>query len=284
MKKIKAIIDLTRIDHGLMLGIAVLIGAFISAKGMPPAIKLFFAFLTAFFLEAGTFALNDYFDYEVDKRNKRLDRPLVRGDVMPRTALLIYFIASPLGVLFSIFVNETCFFIAFFNLIIATLYDVKLKEIKIIGNFYIAFIMAIPFIFGATAVSETVPSIVFFFAFLAFSAGVGREIMKDIMDFHGDRAKNIKSFPLYIGEKKSRIISSLFFIFPSIISFIPFFFKIDLAYFHDFIFLFLLIISDAIFIYTSYILLTRKNILACRKLSLLAIFFGLLAFLVGAFV
>jgi len=286
VKKLKAIWELMRLEHGFMLVVAIFIGSVIAAKGFPPWDKLFFAFLTALFLEAATFALNDYFDLEVDKKNKRMDRPLVRGDLMPMTAVLIYFIFLPAGILTSIMVNTTCFLIAIINAVIATLYDVKLKEIKIIGNFYIAFIMAIPFIFGGTTISTKLPPIIFFISFIAFLTGVGREIMKDVMDFAGDAERKTKSFPLYVGKKRANVIASGFYITAIAMSFIPFIFNVDKAYYHDFIYLSFVLITDILLIYTSVIIIQKtdtKNLDKCRKISLLAIFIGLIAFLAGAF-
>jgi len=276
VKKVKAFLDLTRAGHGIMLYVAILIGAMI-AGSMPEVDKYFFAFLTALFLEMGTFALNDYFDYEVDKKNRRMDRPLVRGDISPKAALLTYAILSPLGILSSVMVNRTCFYIALFNLVVATLYDVKLKEIKVIGNFYIAFIMAIPFIFGAVAVSENIPAIIYFFALLAFLSGAGREIIKDVMDFEGDKIRKTKSFPHYLGIKKSNVLASLLIMAAVVLSFIPFFFNVDSRYYHNPLFLLLLAISDAIFIYS--IFLVAKNDEGARKYTLIAMFMALIAFL-----
>ena len=152
MRKLKAIWELTRLEHGVMLFIAVLIGSVIAQKmlystGFPPVDKLILTFLTVLFLEASTFALNDYYDLEIDKKNKRLDRPLVRGDIAPKTALYLFFVLFPLGILSSFFVNFTCFFIALVTAVLAILYDVKMKKIKLLGNFYIAYTMAIHFIF-----------------------------------------------------------------------------------------------------------------------------------------
>jgi len=277
VKKLRAFIDLTRVDHGIMLCIAIFIGALI-AGDVPELGKYVFAFLTALFLEMGTFALNDYFDYEVDKKNRRMDRPLVRGDLSPKTALLAYAVLSPLGIISSIMVNRTCFYIAFFNLVVATLYDVKLKEIKIIGNFYIAFIMAIPFIFGAVAVSEEIPSIIYLFALLAFLSGAGREIIKDVMDFEGDKIRKTKSFPYYLGIKKSNFMASLLIIMAVIMSFIPFLFNFDERYYHSMLFLSLLIPSDTIFVYSIY--LAIKNDARARKYTLFAMLIALLAFLI----
>ncbi|KAA0003829.1 MAG: prenyltransferase [Thermoplasmata archaeon] len=286
VKKLKAVWQLMRLEHGFMLAIAIFIGSIIASKGLPPWDKLFFAFLTALFLEAATFALNDYFDLEVDKKNKRTDRPLVRGDLKPMTAVLIYLIFLPIGIAASFMVNMTCFLIATINAGIATLYDVKLKEIKIVGNFYIAFIMAIPFVFGGATISTSLPPIIIFIAFIAFLSGAAREIMKDVMDFTGDVERKTKSFPLYFGKKGANVFASFFYIAAIIMSFIPFMFNIDKAYYHDFVYLFLVCITDILLIYTSAIIIKSTDVEAlskCRKISLFAIFIGLIAFLAGAF-
>jgi len=276
VNKLRAFVDLTRVGHGIMLCIAIFIGAMI-AGGMPAATKFIFAFLTALFLEMGTFALNDYFDYEVDKKNRRMDRPLVRGDISPQFALMTYVILSPLGIVSSIMVNLSCFYIALINLIVATLYDAKLKEIKVVGNFYIAFTMAIPFIFGAVAVSNEIPAIIYFFALLAFLSGAGREIVKDVMDFEGDRLRNTKSFPYYIGREASSIVASILISIAVLMSVIPFFFNFDARYYHNIPFIILLSISDLIFLYSIFLILGRKE--KARKYTLLAMVVALIAFL-----
>jgi len=286
IKKLKALWQLTRLEHGFMIAIAILIGALIAAKGFPSAYNFLFSFLTALFLEAGTFALNDYFDLEVDRKNKRKDRPLVNGDLKPSTALYIYFIFLPAGLAASFMVNTTCFAIAAINAVIATLYDVKLKEIKIIGNFYIAFVMAIPFVFGSTAVSSSIPLITYFIAFIAFLSGVAREIMKDVMDFDGDAARKTKSFPTYLGRKGANVVASLFYLIAVILSFIPFIYNIDNAYYHDYIYLVIVLVTDVMLVYTSVSIISRvdaESLDRFRKISLLGISVGLAAFLVGAF-
>ena len=154
MKKIKAIWELMRLEHGVMIAIAILIGSLIAleGQGLPSFDKFILTFFTALFLEASTFALNDYYDLEIDKKNKRMDRPLVRGDLSPKSALYLFGILFPLGIICSYFVNLACFIIALITALLAILYDAKLKKIKLLGNYYIAYVMAIPFIFGGAAV------------------------------------------------------------------------------------------------------------------------------------
>jgi len=298
MKKLKAIWELMRLEHGVMLFLAILIGSLISQKTIHnnidlPLISILLTFFTALFLEASTFALNDYYDLEIDRVNKRTDRPLVRGDISPKTALYSFYILFPLGLICSYFVNITCFLIALITALLSVLYDAKMKKIKLIGNFYIAYIMAIPFIFGGAAVLknntfslENINPVIYIIALVAFLAGSGREIMKDVMDFEGDKKLGVKSFPKYIGVRKSNILAAFFYIIAIALSFLPFFMNISPIYYLNYPYLYLIFITDTMLLGTSLQLIFKKNIhlKLYRKLTLVAILLGLIAFLVGAFI
>ena len=294
MKGIKAIWELMRLEHGIMLFLAILIGSIISQKTIYnntdlPLINVFLTFFTALFLEASTFALNDYYDLEIDRINKRVDRPLVRGDISPKTALYLFFILFPLGLVCSFFVNMTCFIIALVTALLSVLYDAKMKKIKLVGNFYIAYIMAIPFIFGGATVLEKnvfsfekINPAIYTIALIAFLAGSGREIMKDVMDFEGDRVKGVKSFPKYIGPRKSNILAAFFFEFAVVMSFLPFFMKNFEIYYLNYYYLALVFVTDTMLLSTSLHLMLKKkpHLKLYRKFTLIAIFIGLLAFLI----
>jgi len=297
MKKLKAIWELMRLEHGIMLFIAILIGSVISQKmlydftSFPPIDKLILTFFTALFLEASTFALNDYYDLEIDKKNKRTDRPLVRGDIAPKIALYLFFVLFPLGLLSSFFVNYTCFIIASVTAAFAILYDVKMKKIKLLGNFYIAYTMAIPFVFGGAAVlgentlTFFIPPVILIIASIAFLTGSGREIMKDVMDYEGDKKKGVKSFPKYIGVRASNILAAAFYIIAIALSFIPFFMKSFDFYYQNMYYLFFVFITDTMLLSTSFRLIFKKQVdmKFYRMFTLVAIFFGLIAFLIGVF-
>jgi 4-hydroxybenzoate polyprenyltransferase len=167
-----------------------------------------------------------------------------------------------------------------------------MKKIKLIGNFYIAYVMAIPFVFGGAAVIQentlffTIDPAIYIIALIAFLAGSGREIMKDVQDFEGDKESGVKSFPRYIGTRKSNIIAAFFYIFAIIFSFFPFFFSKYEIYYLNYTYLFLILITDTMLLSTSIHLIIKKKpyMKLYRKLSLIAIFIGLLAFLIGAFI
>jgi len=290
LKKIKAIWELMRLEHGVMIALGILVGSLVALKGsgFPALDKFILTFFTALFLEASTFALNDYYDLDIDRKNNRLDRPLVRGDLSPKSALYLFFIFFPLGLICSFFVNNTCFVIALITALLAVLYDAKMKKIKLIGNFYIAYVMAIPFIFGGAAVvsNETlffeIDPVIYIIALIAFVAGSGREIMKDVMDFEGDKEKGVRSFPKYIGTRKSNILAALFYIFAVVLSFIPFFNENFELYYLNYYYLVMVFITDVMLLSTSLNLIFKKKprLNIYRKLTFYSIFIGLLAFLV----
>ena len=294
MKKLKAVWELMRLEHGVMIFLGILIGSVIAlgGSGIPSWDKFILTFFTALFLEASTFALNDYFDLEIDKKNKRDDRPLVRGDIRPKTALYLFALFFPLGIICSYFVNITCFVIALLTAIFAVLYDSHMKRVKFIGNFYVAYTMAIPFVFGGAAVIEgnalalDIHPAIFIIAIIAFLAGSGREIMKDVQDFEGDKEKGVRSFPKYIGKRSSNILAALFYIIAITLSFLPFFMKQYTIYYSNMAYFLPVLICDIMLLTTALHLLFKKepHFKVYRKLTLLAIFVGLLAFLIGALI
>jgi len=290
-----------------MLALAIIVGAVIAARELfgPLALDTFFlrfistywvkiilTFFTALSLEASTFALNDYYDVEIDRKNKRTDRPLVRGDLSPKIAVYLFAVFFPLGIICSYFVNLTCFLIALITALFAIFYDAVLKKIKLLGNFFIAYIMAIPFVFGGAAVLQQGNTLdvnlnpaIFIIALIAFLAGAGREIMKDVMDFEGDLQKGVRSFPRYLGTRKSNMIAAVFYLIAIGLSFLPFFFQGYGVYYQNLPYFILVFLTDAMLLSTSLQLIIKKkpDMKFYRNYTLLALFIGLLAFLVGAF-
>ncbi|MEM2924685.1 MAG: UbiA family prenyltransferase [Methanocellales archaeon] len=281
MKKLKAIWQLTRLEHGLMFALGVIVGIAVANSPSITLYNVFFGALTAILIEVGTFALNDYFDLEVDKVNKRFDRPLVRGDLTPKTALAIALISTPLGVLSSFFLNWLCFSIALISALFGVLYDVRLKETGFFGNIYIAYSMAIPFIFGG-AIARKLPSILLLLASIAFLSGLGREIMKGVMDVEGDKLRRVRSIARIYGEVKAAQISSAFYLIAIALSFIPYFYP-NTNYFYNEFYLIFILPSNLLFIYASYNLLQKYSTASkMRGITLMAILLGLLGFLAGS--
>ncbi|MDE1865009.1 MAG: UbiA family prenyltransferase, partial [Candidatus Micrarchaeota archaeon] len=112
MGKLGAILRLTRIEHSIMLVIAVLAAELIANHGMlPSAPTLAFSLITPIFISMGAFAINDYFDIKVDRANRKV-RPLVIGELKPAEALYISVATILIGIASSYFINIYCFAIA----------------------------------------------------------------------------------------------------------------------------------------------------------------------------
>jgi len=280
---IKALWELTRLEHGLMYGIGVVIGIVVSAGLVVDAYKVLLGVLTAIFLQAAAFSLNDYCDYEVDLRNKRMDRPLVRGELSRSHALAVAILLTPLGFIASVLISLEAFLLAFLITMAGFIYDLKLKEFGIAGNVYIAFSMAAPFIFGSVVALNSITPAVAVLASIAFLSGFAREIMKGIEDVEGDALRDVRTIARTKGIRIAAKYSAAIFILSVILSPIPFLFLDKFIF--DFKYLIPVLLTDFILLKISFELLSGKldEIKKFRKESLVAMLFGLIGFLAGAF-
>ncbi|MGC9444001.1 MAG: UbiA family prenyltransferase [Candidatus Methanospirareceae archaeon] len=298
IRKLKSIWELTRLEHGLMYGLGVLIGIIIAGGRIfiPASIDrlpvfiltegAIFGFLTALFIQAGTFALNDYCDLESDSANRRMDRPLVRGELTRREALFIALLATVFGIVAASFLHPLLFALALLSAVLGMLYDVKMKEFFGVSNVYIALTMAIPFIFGGLIVDPTrIDLILFVLAAMAFVAGFGREVMKDIADLRGDALRDVKSFARIYGvHNASRIVAGSYSLAIAL-SVIPVF-SIESTYYYNPAYLLPVLLADLLLLHTCWVLWRQSaetaDYTALRKETLLAISLGLVAFVCGA--
>ena len=91
MGRIEGLFRIIRPINGLMMGLAVLIGGFLTLTGLPSFkdySQLLLGYVTAFSLSSASMTLNDYFDQEVDKVNEP-QRPIPHGDIKPNEALFM---------------------------------------------------------------------------------------------------------------------------------------------------------------------------------------------------
>ncbi len=279
---IKAFWDLLRLEHGLMYALGVAVGVIVSAGLNFDPKNLILGMLTAVFCQASAFALNDYFDYEVDLANRRTDRPLVRGELSRRTALIMGLLLAPLGFVFAFMISINAFLLALAITVLGYIYDLKLKEFGIIGNVYIAFSMATPFIFGSIVAKNTVTPQIAVLSIIAFLAGVAREIMKGIEDVEGDALRNVRTVARIRGISFASKLSASLFLLAVILSFAPFFelrgYEFDPKY------LIPVLITDSILVRISLELLHGNlDVRRFRRETLVALLFGLIGFLLGAF-
>ncbi|MEK6953827.1 MAG: UbiA family prenyltransferase [Candidatus Micrarchaeota archaeon] len=271
---------LARIEHAFMVAIAIVISEALTAKYMgiffyPFSLAAIFPALGPFFITAAAFMLNDYFGYETDLANRRLDRPIVAKKIVRGDALRASVFLFALGLLLALFVNIYCFAIALLFTFLSATYDNYLKKKPLLGNAYIAGSMAVSFIYGNFAVSGELQGIIALFVAISFLAGMGRELIITLRDVRGDRKIGARTLPMIIGGKATLILSSAFFGLSILLSWLP----INGNYFSPYAAL--IAMNNLLLAYCIYRLMDRpseKSFKAARDLSLLALLIGLLAF------
>ncbi len=279
---LRAYWQLFRLEHGLMYGIGVLAGIFVGDPNYSDVKSMICGFLTAVFLQASAFALNDYADYEVDVANRRLDRPLVRGELSRRTALLSAVLFLPLGLMFAWLISPAALAFAFALVLLGFAYDLKFKEFGLAGNIYIALSMAAPFAFGSIIAAGTIVPISVVLAAIAFLSGLGREIMKGIEDVEGDAIRNVRSVARMMGEVFAAKTAAALYAISVALSVLP----LSFAEYRDPKYVLPVVITDTLLLRTAWLLAKgagKKEIPKLRRETLVAMLFGLVAFLAGAF-
>jgi len=148
-------------------------------------------------------------------------------------------------------------------------YATKLKKIALVGNIAVSLLVALTFIYGGLINLNLVPLMPL--AVLAFLSNMGREIFKTAEDISGDRKQGAKTIAVNWGVLVAKRLASVFVILSIALSIVPFVFGIlGLPY------LSIVIVADIMFI-VSILSPVRR----AAKLTKLAMFVSLVAFLVG---
>ena len=205
--------------NSTLAGFAVAIGA-LAALANPltnnQIIYIVLGCVVSGFISAFGYAINDFFDVEIDKINVP-HRPIPSGLVSLEGAKMYCAIMVVLGVIFAILIDIVAVILALSGIILLFLYAARFKRSGFPGNLIVALLASIPFLFGGfvTASYETL----IYPASFAFLINLGRELIKDIEDVDGDKLENVQSIALKYGIRPARniayvILFSLFIIIP----------------------------------------------------------------------
>jgi geranylgeranylglycerol-phosphate geranylgeranyltransferase len=284
MNRITAVIKLTRIEHSLMLVIAVVAAELISGY-IPSAQILALSVITPVFISMGSFAINDYFDVEADRANKRMERPIVSGAIKKKDAFTISIACLVIGVAASALININAFLIALIFAILAVLYSYRLKDMLLLGNIYIAFSMVIPFIYGNYVVSSKLGIDIVLIGIIIFLAGLAREIHGMIRDFGGDmKARKSKNLVYRIGTWRASQIAFILYAEAIFVSVYAFFFYLPFAY--NLLYIIPIAVTDIMLAYVAVGYLMQKKSKGffdlSRNVSLFAMGIALISFLASA--
>jgi geranylgeranylglycerol-phosphate geranylgeranyltransferase len=233
---VKAIVDLFRITLGFLSGFAVLSAGFIVfvLKGNSPDFATFFmsngvlewpgivlGLFATMLLTWCNQAINDYFDIETDIANKRFDRPLARGDLsrrFVRNLTIAMYISAACIILYLVLVyNVTIalFLLTLIFILIGVTYNLGIKQLGFLGNVWVASGYIAPLFVGFFLLNPSDEKIILTCILImnsTFFLALGREIIKDIQDYEGDKQQNLNSLAIKIGPRKAGMVAVFLFL------------------------------------------------------------------------
>ena len=253
LAKVRAILDLVRIDLVFGAGIFVVAGEILGLGGLPPFSQALLGFLTGFFISGSANISNDYFDRDVDRINQP-KRPLPSGRISVAQLWTLFFLFTAAGLAAATLLGSLVLALAAAVWVIALLYNMKLKEMGLFGNLTVAFCVAMTVIIGGATIGM-INGIVLTFAALAFLFDLGEEIAADAMDVIGDELRSSKSIAKRKNKNYALRLSGVIFIIFIILSLLPF-----LMGWLGYVYLLLIVVTDLCISYLSSRLILSNTI------------------------
>jgi geranylgeranylglycerol-phosphate geranylgeranyltransferase len=218
--KIRACMDLIRMNLALGAGLFLVAGEILSTGGLPPVHLVLLGFLTLFFISGSSNISNDYFDQEVDRINLPT-RPLPSGRISIRELWTLFTLFTIFGLITAAMLGPAVLLMVFALWGIAFLYNIKLKEFGFLGNLVVAFCLGMIFIL-AGILADTINGVVLTFAALAFFFDLGEEVASDALDMKGDEARSSKSLATRWGKNRAMRFSGYLFGIFILLTVVPF--------------------------------------------------------------
>jgi geranylgeranylglycerol-phosphate geranylgeranyltransferase len=276
MGKLMGFLRLIRPLNCLMMGFAVIVGASLVST-LNFTINLLLGFATSFALTAASMVINDFYDRKIDAINEP-NRPIPRGDVSPKEALIFALVLSMIGLIAAFKTNLPSLIVAVIAWIISLTYITEGKGTGLPGNFLVSATVVIPFIYGGLIVGQ-IEKFTLLFVAIAFLSNTGREVTKGIVDVEGDRSHNIKTIAVTYGERTAAAVAAVFSFLAVCLSPLPWLWELVSDWFLPPV-----ILTDIGMLASSILLLrnySRKNAKRIKNLSLIWFTTGLLAFILG---
>jgi len=279
---LRGYLDLIRPVNCVMIGFAVIVGAFVSKPPTVPAVQLVLGFLTGFFICAYSMAVNDVYDLEVDRVN-RPERPIPSGRVTAGNASRLSYLVLAGGLACSVLsLNPLAVTIAAAYAFLSWLYNSRAKKTGLAGNLIVASSLAIPFIYGGEVSGGSIGgSLLLMMALTAFFSGVGREVIKSMADVDGDAKRDVNSVARSRGLVFASGVGALFFVLAVLTSWVPL--VTGLA---SQLYAYGVAVPDAIFVYLAVVIVSRhepSSAYRVKRVALAGMTVGLLVFIGGAF-
>ena len=171
-----------------------MIGYFFSFSQNPDPLHLPFLLVTSGMLFSAGMIFNDFFDFDIDKK-ERPNRPLLSGKISKQKALFLGIIFLIIANTFALFVGTNSFILSILLTIIIIFYNYKLKSFSFLGIFSLSLIRFLNILLGFSIVSFSYDIIQFAIPIAIFIGGIS------IL------AKNEIGFSTLLSQKLNKILN-----------------------------------------------------------------------------
>ncbi|HEU5200778.1 MAG TPA: UbiA family prenyltransferase, partial [Ktedonobacterales bacterium] len=151
--------------------------------------------------------INDYCDRRLDSASKA-DKPIVRGLVTAREALIGGLVMTGVMLLLLLPLNRLALVISLCYLVLAQGYNLGLKSTPLSG---VLFALAMPLIpaYAFAGTGRVVPVLLWLIP-VGFLLGVTLNLANALIDLEEDAAQNARTLAVVLGVERSFLVSKLF--------------------------------------------------------------------------
>ncbi|HEX9828816.1 MAG TPA: geranylgeranylglycerol-phosphate geranylgeranyltransferase [Bacteroidota bacterium] len=204
--KLKALFELVRPVNLLLVFLTIAAAAVLAGAQSEQWQLIALAAVSGALIAGGGYAINDYYDVEIDAVNKP-QRPLPSGALSRSEAWWTWRIVSSAGVIASAFIGPYPLGIAICWVISLYFYSRRFKRSILIGNLLVGLVTGLAFVFGGAAVGNLEQS--FVPAVFAFLVNLARELVKDVEDLEGDAREYAGTLPVKHGIRPALVLASV---------------------------------------------------------------------------
>ncbi len=153
--------------------------------------------------------INDYFDRDFDNKVTRTkDRPLANRSIDLKLASLLFIICTFVSLLILLSLNITCIYIGIVCAGMMTIYPL-FKRFSNFPQIFLGFTFNLGALIGYAAITNCIDIVVILLYLGCCMWTVGFDTIYGFMDIEDDQKIKIKSFSIFIQNKKYRLIIGL---------------------------------------------------------------------------
>lgn len=243
MNKALGFVRLIRLERAISAAVGVILTGVIVKDLTVFQWEYVIACLSVFFSTFANFAMNDYHDIEIDKFNKREDRPLANGVFSPRVAVWITGASCIIAYTLALQLRPIPRYMIIAGLPVSLAYNLYLKQYLAFKNLFTGLANVGVILVGALVLDNNVETLAWYLAIIGFFFSLSYEVMLDIADVEGDLAMGVETLPGRFGTRNAAWFSVLIGIGAVFVNPLPFFIHVDPRLFRDYLFLGLVMLS-----------------------------------------